>query len=144
MDPQTRLAAWDLVEQLRRDGVTVVLTTHLMDEAERLADHVVVVDHGRAVASGTVAELTGADEVLTFTAEPGLDLAALAMALPHGATVTEPAPGTYRVVGESGPPVLAAVSAWCSAQGVLPRGLSSGRRSLEDVFLELTGREMRR
>lgn len=144
MDPQTRLAAWDLVEQLRRDGVTVVLTTHLMDEAERLADHVVVVDHGRAVASGTVAELTGTDEVLTFTAEPGLDLAALATALPDGATATEPAPGSYRVVGASGPPVLAAVSAWCSEQGVLPRGLSSGRRSLEDVFLELTGREMRR
>jgi ABC-2 type transport system ATP-binding protein len=144
MDPQTRLAAWDLVEQLRRDGVTVVLTTHLMDEAERLADHVVVVDHGRAVAAGSVLELTGADEQLRFDAEPGLDLAALAVALPAGASVAEVSPGAYRVVGAGGPAVLAAVSAWCTEQGVAPRGLSSGRRSLEDVFLDLTGREMRR
>jgi ABC-2 type transport system ATP-binding protein len=143
MDPQTRLAAWDLVEQLRRDGVTVVLTTHLMDEAERLADHVVVVDHGRAVAAGTVLELTGTDEQLAFDAPPGLALAGLAAALPPGASVEEAAPGSYRVLGAAGPGVLAAVSAWCTEQGVVPRGLSSGRRSLEDVFLELTGREMR-
>jgi ABC-2 type transport system ATP-binding protein len=144
MDPQTRLAAWSLVEQLRSDGVTVVLTTHLMDEAERLADQVVVVDHGRAVAVGTVAELTGSDEVLTFDAEPALDLSSLTAALPAGAAVVEESPGSYRVEGSSGPPVLAAVSAWCTEQGVHLRGLSSARRSLEDVFLDLTGRGLRR
>ena len=144
MDPQTRLAAWDLVEQLRTDGVTVVLTTHLMAEAERLADQVVVVDHGRAVATGSVADLTGSDEVLTFDAQPGLDLSPLAATLPAGATVAEVSPGSYRVDGSSGPPVLSAVSTWCAEAGVLPRGLASGRRSLEDVFLDLTGREMRR
>lgn len=144
MDPQTRLAAWELVEQLRADGATVVLTTHLMDEAERLADHVVVVDHGRAVAAGSVAELTGDQEQLTFAADAGLDLSRLAAALPTGSTVAEVSPGAYRVEGAGGPDVLAAVSTWCSEQGVAPRGLSSGRRSLEDVFLDLTGREMRR
>lgn len=144
MDPQTRLAAWSLVEQLRSDGVTVVLTTHLMDEAERLADRVVVVDHGRAVAAGTVAELTGGDEVLAFTATPGLDLSALRDRLPSSALVTETSSGAYRVEGAAGPAVLAAVSAWCTELGVTPTGLTSGRRSLEDVFLELTGREMRR
>jgi ABC-2 type transport system ATP-binding protein len=144
MDPQTRLAAWDLVEQLRADGVTVVLTTHLMDEAERLADQVVVVDHGRTVAAGTVADLTGGDEVLTFTAEPGLPLGPLTARLPSGAVAAEVAPGAYRIHGAAGPTVLAAVSAWCSQAGIVPTGLSSGRRSLEDVFLELTGREMRR
>ena len=87
MDPQTRLAAWDLVEQLRRDGVTVVLTTHLMDEAERLADRVVIVDHGRVVAEGSPAGLTAGLDVLTFGAEPGLDLAGLSPRLPAGSTV---------------------------------------------------------
>jgi ABC-2 type transport system ATP-binding protein len=143
MDPQTRLSAWSLVEQLRADGVTVVLTTHLMDEAERLADRVVVVDHGRTVAAGTVAELTGGDEVLTFSAAPGLDLAGLSARLPAGAVAAETSPGSYRLEGAAGPAVLAAVSAWCTDLGISPTGLTSGRRSLEDVFLELTGREMR-
>ena len=143
MDPQTRLAAWDLVEQLRRDGVTVVLTTHLMDEAERLADDVVIIDHGRVVAAGPTAELTGSGEVLTFTATPGLDLSLLRRRLPATSSVIELAPGIYRVEGEIGPDLLALVTTWCADQGVLPRELSTGRRSLEDVFLDLTGRELR-
>jgi ABC-2 type transport system ATP-binding protein len=143
MDPQTRLAAWDLVEQLRRDGVTVVLTTHLMDEAERLADRVVIVDHGRVVAEGTPAGLTAGVDVLTFDTDPQLELAGLSARLPAGSTVVEPRPGHYRVEGDVGPATLSAVGEWCAAQGVVPRGLASGRRSLEDVFLDLTGRELR-
>ena len=143
MDPQTRLAAWDLVEQLRRDGVTVVLTTHLMDEAERLADDVVIIDHGRVVAAGPTAELTGSGEVLTFTATPGLDLSPLRRRLPATSSVVEVPAGVYRVEGEIGPDLLAVVTTWCADQGVLPRELSTGRRSLEDVFLDLTGRELR-
>jgi len=143
MDPQTRLAAWDLVEQLRRDGVTVVLTTHLMDEAERLADHVVIVDHGRVVVQGAPADLTGRAEALTFAAPGGLDLTALSAALAPGSLVVESEAGRYRVEGDVGPSTLSAVADWCAAQGILPRDLSSGRRSLEDVFLELTGRELR-
>jgi ABC-2 type transport system ATP-binding protein len=143
MDPQTRLAAWDLVEQLRRDGVTVVLTTHLMDEAQRLADHVVIVDHGRVVASGTPAALTGGYDVLTFAAEPGLPLEALRAALPDGTSVHESSSGSYRVEGDLGAGLLTAVGAWCTAHGVVPRDLTTGRRSLEDVFLDLTGRDLR-
>ena len=143
MDPQTRLAAWDLVEQLRRDGVTVVLTTHLMDEAERLADKVVIVDHGRVVAQGSPAELTAGLEVLTFSAPESLPLDGLAAHLPVGCVVTESRPGHYRVEGDVGPQALSAIGDWCSGQGVLPRELATGRRSLEDVFLDLTGRELR-
>lgn len=143
MDPQTRLAAWDLVEQLRADGVTVVLTTHLMDEAERLADEVVIIDHGRVVAAGPTDELTGTGEVLAFTATPGLDLSALRRRLPATSSVLEMPAGVYRVEGEIGPDLLALVTTWCADQGVLPRELSTGRRSLEDVFLDLTGRELR-
>jgi ABC-2 type transport system ATP-binding protein len=143
MDPQTRLAAWDLVEQLRTDGVTVVLTTHLMDEAERLADDVVIVDYGRVVAAGTTAQLTGSGEVLTFTATPGLDVRALQARVPSIGTVLESPSGVYRVEGQVGPQLLADVSTWCAEQGVLPRELSTSRRSLEDVFLGLTGRDLR-
>jgi ABC-2 type transport system ATP-binding protein len=141
MDPQTRLATWGLVEQLRADGVSVVLTTHLMDEAERLADDVVIVDRGRVVAEGSVLELCGADEALTFQAEPGLDLVPLQALLPPGTTAVEAAPGRYRVV--AGPAALHAVSTWAERSGVVPQGIATGRRSLEDVFLELTGRELR-
>ena len=143
MDPQTRLAAWDLVEQLRRDGVTVVLTTHLMDEAERLADTVVIVDHGRVVAQGTPGELTDGLEILTFAAAEGLPLDSLSARLPSGSSVTEARPGHYRVDGDVGPRTLSAIGDWCSEHGVLPRELSTGKRSLEDVFLDLTGRELR-
>jgi ABC-2 type transport system ATP-binding protein len=134
LDPQARHATWDLIEALRADGVTVLLTTHLLDEAERLADHVVVLDAGRVVAAGTVAELTRSEGELRFRATPGLDLTGLPGA-------REDVPGSYVVAGRVDPQRLADVTAWCAAQGVMPEGLRS--RSLEDVFLELTGREAR-
>ena len=142
LDPQARRATWELVDALRRDGATVVLTTHLMDEAERLADHVVVVDHGRLVAEGSVAELTQGTGQIRFTAPAGLDLDALLAALPAGSHATEPAPGSYLVEGLAGPQLLAGVTAWCATQNVMPADLQA-QRSLEDVFLDLTGRELR-
>ena len=83
MDPQARRATWELLEELRRDGVTVVLTTHYMDEAERLADRVYVIDHGRLVASGSPTELAarGAENTIRFRARAGLELAGLVAAL---------------------------------------------------------------
>ena len=73
LDPQARHATWDLIGGLRASGASVILTTHHMDEAERLADWVAIVDHGRLVAEGTTAELTGTAGQLRFRAEPGLD-----------------------------------------------------------------------
>jgi ABC-2 type transport system ATP-binding protein len=134
LDPQARHATWDLVEALRHDGVTVVLTTHLLDEAERLADDVVVIDHGSVVAQGTVAELTRSEGELRFRAPAGLDLTGLAGA-------REDSPGHYVVAGRVDPQRLAQVTAWCAERGVLAEDLRT--RSLEDVFLELTGREAR-
>jgi len=144
LDPQARRATWDLVEALRRDGVTVLLTTHFMEEAEQLADHIVVIDHGRLVTEGTVATLTshGAAGQLRFTAAPGLDLDSLTAALPHGCQVSG-AGGSYLVEGVVGPQLLADVTAWCAAHGVLARELSVESRTLEDVFLELTGKDLR-
>ncbi|MGN6244690.1 MAG: ABC transporter ATP-binding protein [Motilibacteraceae bacterium] len=145
LDPQARRATWELVEQLRADGVAVVLTTHYMDEAERLADHVYVVDAGKVVADGSPEVLTsaGAEDSLRFAGPPRLDLETLVKALPEGSRATETAPGQYLVEGPMGPQLLATVTSWCAAHGVMPEGLSVGRRTLEDVFLDLTGRELR-
>ena len=75
LDPQARHATWDLIGGLRASGATVILPTHYMDEAERLADWVAIVDHGRLVAEGTTADLTGTAGQLRFRAEPGGRLA---------------------------------------------------------------------
>ncbi|MCW2645782.1 MAG: ABC-type multidrug transport system, ATPase component [Pseudonocardiales bacterium] len=145
MDPQARRGTWEFIRRLRADGVSVVLTTHFLDEAEHLADTVVVIDAGRVVAAGTPAELTrsGAEGQIRFRATPGLLLASLVAALPAGSQATEPEPGRYLVSGEVSPQLLAMLTAWCAGQGVLADDLTIGRRSLEDVFLELTGRGLR-
>ena len=145
MDPQSRRATWELIDGLRADGVTVVLTTHFLDEAERLADIVVVVDAGRVVAAGSPAELTraGAEGQIRFVAAPGLAVTSLADVLPLGTTVREGEAGHYLVTGDVSPQLLATLTAWCAAQGVLAEQVSVERRSLEDVFLDLTGRTLR-
>jgi ABC-2 type transport system ATP-binding protein len=145
LDPQARHATWDLVRELRADGVTVVLTTHFMDEAEKLADQVVIIDGGRAIASGTPDELCrgGAENTLRFAGRPGLDLASLLKALPADTVATELTPGTYRIEGKVDPQLLATVASWCAQHGVMPDHLTVERHTLEDVFLELTGKELR-
>ena len=146
MDPQARHATWDLVAALRRDGVAVILTTHFMEEAERLADHVVIIDHGRTVADGTPAALTGSAGQLRFRAEPGLDIDSLLAALPAGSAAKESPAGHYLIEVPGGavqPALLAAVTAWCADRAVLPSSLRIESRTLEDVFLELTGRDLR-
>lgn len=144
LDPHARRSTWTLMEELRSDGVTIVLTTHYIDEAERLADHVVIIDRGRVIAQGRPAELTagGGGHHVTFSGPPRLDLAALRAALPDGSDATEVSPGSYRIGGTIDAELLATVTAWCAGHGVMPSDLSVGRRTLEDVFLELTGREL--
>jgi ABC-2 type transport system ATP-binding protein len=145
MDPQARRLVWDIITSLRADGVSVLFTTHLMEEAEALADQVVIIDHGRVVAKGSPADLTssGTQRQLRFRARPGLDLGPLGTALPDDCRTSEPRPGEYLVDGLIDPQVMATVTAWCAQQGVFAEDLRVSRRSLEDVFLELTGRELR-
>jgi len=140
LDVHARRAVWSLLEELRAADVTVVLTTHSMDEAERLADHVVVIDHGRAIAAGAVTDLSmAAAPAITFEATAGLPVAQLTAALPEGAVAREAGPGHYVVEGTVDATTVAAVTAWCADRGVLPRRLDTQQRSLEDVFVELTG-----
>ncbi|WP_433633351.1 ABC transporter ATP-binding protein [Nocardia sp. CA-120079] len=145
LDAQARLIVWELIDALRRDGVTVLLTTHMMDEAEQLADQLVIIDHGRIVASGTPAEVTahGAAGQLRFSAPPKLDLRLLKTALPEGFSPRETTPGQYLLEGEIDPQVLATLTAWCAQQNVLATDIRIDQRRLEDVFLELTGRDLR-
>ncbi|MFI9053022.1 ABC transporter ATP-binding protein [Streptomyces anulatus] len=144
LDPQARRSTWDLVCELRADGVSVVLTTHFMDEAEALADDVAIIDAGRVIARGSPEQLCrgGAENTLRFTGRPGLDLGSLVKALPDGSGAAEPLPGTYRITGSIDPQLLATVTSWCAQHGVMPEGISVERHTLEDVFLELTGKQL--
>jgi ABC-2 type transport system ATP-binding protein len=145
MDPQGRRLVWELIAALRRDGVAVLLTTHLMEEAEELADQVVIVDGGRVVASGSPTALTATAEQqeLRFRARPGMNLQHLSDALPSGYRTAETIAGRYLVQGRIDPNVLSTITAWCADEGALADDVQVARRSLEDVFLELTGRELR-
>lgn len=145
LDAAARILVWELIDRLRADGVSVLLTTHLMDEAEQLADDLIIIDKGRVVAHGTPAEVTsrGAENELRFRAPRGLDLTLLVSILAEGYRVSEVNPGTYLVAGEVTPQVLAAVTGWCAKINVLATDLRVETRSLEDVFLDLTGRELR-
>jgi len=147
MDPQARRTTWELLEELRRDGVTIVLTTHYMDEAERLADQVHVIDHGRLIASGSPFELTrgtGSSTIRLVVTEPfpASAPADLQVTLGPGTDVRAVSEHSLLITGPADASTLAKVSAWCDANGVLPESLTLGQRTLEDVFLQLTGREL--
>jgi ABC-2 type transport system ATP-binding protein len=138
IDPTGRQLIRRVVSDLRSEGVAVLLTTHDLDEAEKLADQVVIIDHGRLLADATPTELmqTSDTHEVRFGAPAGLDAGALADRLQ--APVTEVSPGEY-LVGASGTPTLiASLTAWL-AEHDLPLGdLRVGRQTLEDVFLRLT------
>lgn len=142
MDAQSRLAVWDLIRALREDGVTVVLTTHLMDEAEALSDRVVIIDHGQLVAGGTTADLMETSETtqVSFETAAPVDLEAL-----HTAGISAEAvrPLHYRLASTVSPEAIAALATALAAQDVTLRSLETSHRNLEEVFLDLTGREMR-
>jgi ABC-2 type transport system ATP-binding protein len=138
MDPAARQTLWGVVRGLRDDGVCVVLTTHYLEEAERLADWVVIIDHGRVVSAGSPAELmaSGAGDEIRFGAVAGLDVSALGAAL--GGVVSEERPGEYVARVAATPANVAALTAWLAQHGVALADLRAGRQTLEDVFLRLT------
>ena len=147
MDPAVRRTTWELLEEIRGDGVTVVLTTHYMDEAERLADRIHIIDRGRLVASGTPLELMRGGTVSTIrlvVTEPFPPGApeSLRTALGPKTEVSQLDARSVLVTGPADPSTLGLVSRWCEQHGVVPEALTLGQRNLEDVFLELTGREL--
>jgi ABC-2 type transport system ATP-binding protein len=143
VDPEGRMAVRRVITELRDRGVCVVLTTHELPEAERVADDVVIMAHGRAVAHGTVAELAaaGGDGGIRFEGPPALDVTALAVALGEGRgepTVTEERPGQYRVAGEATATRLALLAGWMEERDLPLTELRAGRRSLEEIYLRVT------
>lgn len=150
LDPQSRVLVFDLISELRGAGMGIILTTHLMDDAQRLADYVYIIDGGRNVAEGTVQQLlqrhpavdneSGHVRTLVFEAQPGLDLAAV---LPDNITVSEDRAGSYSVTGTLTPSHLAALASWWEAKGIMPAAMSLQARSLEDVFLDISGKDIR-
>lgn len=128
----------ELVRELRADGVCVLITTHDLDEAERLADRIVIIDHGKVVADATPAELMSSDEAdhLLFGAPTGLDLASVSQRL--GASVVEVSPGEYRAETDPSPSAIAALTSWLAEHDLQLADLRAGRQRLDDVFRRLT------
>ena len=144
LDPQSRRQLWDLIEAFRHRGGTTLLTTHYMDEAQRLCDRVAIMDQGRVIALGTPAELIaglGAEHVVEFTAEGTLDFAAVER-LPAVRQGRKEAGGWALIVGE--PHVaIPALLAELARQQVELMSLTTHHATLEDVFVSLTGRTLR-
>jgi ABC-2 type transport system ATP-binding protein len=128
----------ELIRELRHSGVTVLVTTHDLEEAERIADRIVIMDRGEVVASGTPAELmrSNSNDEIRFGAPPRLDTASLGRAL--NAFVDEIAPGEYEVAMPPTPANVAALTAWLAEHEMPLADLRAGRQRLEDVFLRLT------
>lgn len=144
MDPQARLATWEIVRELQQQGVTILLTTHLMDEAERLADRVAIIDHGQLIALDTPGNLTGVQNatVIHFVAPAGLACASIE-ALPSIKSAREVRPGSYLLETATVPTALAELTAWLRDRNIVLSELRVGHGSLEDLFLRLTGAEVR-
>jgi ABC-2 type transport system ATP-binding protein len=133
-DPAARRQSWELIESLRSLGKTILLTTHYMDEAQHLADRVVVIAAGRVIAEGTPDSL-GRDDasLVTFRVPPGLDPAALP--LPDGADHDGRAVA-FRTTAPTRD--LAPLLSWAAVRGAELEDLAVSRPSLEDVYLQLT------
>ena len=142
LDPQARRATWDLIRAVRATGVTVVLITHFMDEAETLCDRVAVIDRGRVIALDTPAALVhdgGEQQRVRFTAPPGFQMHMLDGI--DGATGSDRTGDVVVVTGTG--PLLARVATALATHQITPADLTVERTNLEDAFLALTGRTVR-
>jgi ABC-2 type transport system ATP-binding protein len=146
LDPQSRHQLWDIIGQFRARGGTVVLTTHYMEEAERLCDRVAIVDHGRVIAEGSPSALIaslGAEHVVEFAlnGDGAVDHAAL-LGLP-GVTGVKAEDGRTRLTVERAHEAMPALVHLLRDRGAALTELTTHRATLEDVFISLTGRHLR-
>ncbi len=144
LDPQSRRQLWEVIASFRRDGRTVLLTTHYMDEAERLCDRVAIVDRGKLIALGTpkelIARVAGA-EVVELAPADGLSLSALGE-LPGVQGARREADGIHLTVDRAHV-AIPALLAFVEARGKALTRLATHSATLEDVFVTLTGRHLR-
>ena len=146
MDPHARATTWQLVRDMRDRGVTVLLTTHAMDEAEQLCDRVAIITGGKLAALGSPAELTqhAVSDEIWFAAAPGLDTIAIGRALGlDGGEVVEDRAGEYVIRAAGTPERIAQLACFLRDEHVTLAALQAGRRSLEEVFLQITAEQAR-
>ncbi len=144
LDPQSRRQLWALIEYFRSRGGTTLLTTHYMDEAERLCDRVAIMDHGRIIAQGTPAALIatlGAEHVVEFTVNGDLDLEPIAH-LP-GVRQARQETGGFSLIVREPHVAIPALLAELARRGTGLQSLAMHDATLEDVFMSLTGRMLR-
>ncbi len=143
MDPQARRVTWDLIEDQRRQGVTIILTTHFMEEAERLADRVAIIDHGKLLALEEPSALRrNGGSTVRFSGPDDIDSAELEQ-LTSAAAVLVAQSGQYVIDTEDPIALLDELTTWARARGILLDDLRAGHETLEDVFLRLTGHQIR-
>jgi ABC-2 type transport system ATP-binding protein len=146
LDPQSRIALWDIVREVHRDGQTVVLTTHFMEEADRLCERLAIMDHGVILALDTPAALkrtVGGDTIVRVVAEgDGEALAGVLRGL-EGVTDTRVMDGTVQLTATGAEGLLPRVLARAEAGGARVRDLSIDVPTLETVFINLTGKDLR-
>ncbi len=147
VDPEGRVAVRSIIAAQRDQGICVILTTHELAEAERLADRVIILDRGRILAEGSPSALAsgGTDGSIRFTAQPGIDTRLLVEALTDGfgsgTTLEELGPGAYRLAPPDGaaiPAVIATLAGWMADRNLALGDLRTGR-SLEEAYLAITG-----
>lgn len=139
LDPTSRRMTWEILDRLRTQGTTVLLSTHDLDEAERLGDDIVIIDHGRAVVSGPREVLLGdTPDAVVFEGPLHLDTATLLDALPSGVRIDELVPGRYRIQGAVSPADTATVTAWAGQHGIPSHRIRVATMSLEDLFFSVT------
>jgi ABC-2 type transport system ATP-binding protein len=146
LDPQSRLALWEIMQELHAIGQTIMLTTHYMEEADQLCDRVAIMDHGRILALDTPAGLKhslAADTVVRITATGDLDrLAKHLLENVDGATDSRVVDGTVQLWA-SGGSLLPRIIDAAEAEGAEVTDLSVAEPSLETVFINLTGKDLR-
>jgi ABC-2 type transport system ATP-binding protein len=146
LDPQSRRQLWEIIERFRAGGRSILLTTHYMEEAERLCDRVAIMDHGRIIAQGTPRELIaslGAEHVLEFAVAGGAGLDAAALAGLVGIGAPRRQDGTWRLQVSELHQAMPALLGELRRQGAELSELRTHSATLEDVFVTLTGRQLR-
>lgn len=146
LDPQSRMAMWTAVQGLRKEGITVLLTTHYMEEADQLSDRVAIIDHGRVLALGAPEKLKqtfGAHTVfdLKLKSQDGLEPVMARLKARADVSGVETTAEGLRVIGSGADGLLPAIVDAASGHGL--RDLTIAEPSLETVFIQLTGRDLR-